>query len=157
MNLEELELFRASGCSDGTCEPGTKEVTDDEVFDDTATTSAKLLDDCVEKVFRYMFGKEWEHQVKEKTRKRVRKVISDTLQLEVVEQTENDLGETLDLLEDSLFMLERIMARHSHQQMSVEMVNHMESVADHLEQWGMGDAKKAEKRHTEIVTDRFRD
>lgn len=160
MNLDELEQFRAQKLQEGVCEiGGKKELSDEEweAVEDDTSTSQKLLDECVTKVLKHLYGKNWDVSVKERSRKKIREIISKTLQLEVVEQTENDLGETLDLLEDSLFLLERIMTRTTHAHLSVEMVNHMESVADHLQQWGMGDAKQAEAKITEQMRDRFRD
>ena len=151
MNLDELELYKAESLQQGICElrshDAKKEVEEEDIFEEnTSSVNDKLLDECVKKIMRYMFGKEWESSVKEKSRKKVRSIISDTLQMDVIEQTETDLGDTLDLLEDSLFLLERILARHSHTALNVEMVDHMETVAEHLEQWGMGDSKSAEKR-----------
>jgi acyl carrier protein len=162
MNLDELEQFRSQSLKEGVCE-----LKDDkeefEAVESGSSISDKLLDDCVTKLLKFLFGKNWEATTKEKSRKKVRSIISEALQLDVVEQTEADLGDTLDLLEDSLFLLERIMTRHSHTHLAVEMVNHMESVADHLQQWGMGDSKKAETRVltdqavTDVMKDRFRD
>lgn len=150
MNLEELELYKSSSLEEGVCELRSKDLTKEEaeIFEEETDSNVneKLLDECVKKIMRYMFGKEWEGTVKEKSRKRVTNIIRETLQLDVVEQTETDLGDTLDLLEDSLFLLERILARHSHTALNVEMVDHMETVAEHLEQWGMGDSKNAESR-----------
>jgi acyl carrier protein len=163
MNLDELEQFRSQNLQEGTCEIGKKDDEEFEAVETDATMNDKLLDECVTKVLKHLYGKNWDTSVKEKSRKKIRDLISKTLQLDVVEQTESDLGDTLDLLEDSLFLLERIMARHSHTHLAVEMVNHMESVADHLQQWGMGDSKKAETRVltdqavTDVMRDRFRD
>lgn len=153
MNLEELEQYKTQELQEGTCElPQKKKKEDEDIFEDeTPSVNDKLLDDCVNKIMRYMFGKEWELTIKEKSRKKVRTIIYETLQMEVIEQTENDLGETLDLLEDSLFLLERILAKHAHTTLNVEMVNHMETVAEHLEQWGMGDSKQAEKRAVRLL------
>jgi len=149
MNLDELELYKAESLQEGVCDLRSKDVKkeEEEEFEDNApSVNEKLLEDCVKKIMRFLFGKEWEGSVKEKSRKKVREIIHETLQMDVIEQTENDLGDTLDLLEDSLFLLERILARHSHTALNVEMVDHMETVAEHLEQWGMGDSKQAEKR-----------
>lgn len=161
MNLDELELYKSQELQEGVCElnTGKKELTKEEaeIFNDDTSTNDKLLDECVEKLMRYLFGKSWQDSIKEKSRKEVRKIVSKTLQLEVVEQTETDLGETLDLLEDSLFLLERILAKHAHSVLNVEMVEHMETVAEHLEQWGMGDSKASEKRVLDQMKDRFRD
>lgn len=164
MNLDELEQFREQKLQEGVCELGGKK--DDEEWvavDDDTPVALRLLDECVEKVLKHLYGKNWDTAVKEKSRKKIREIISKSLQLEVIEQTENDLGETLDLLEDSLFLMERIMARASYHNLSTEMINHMESVADHLGQWNMGDSKKAESRAltdkqvADITRDRFRD
>ena len=158
MNLDEAELWKTSQCVDG-----SKKDEEFEAVTDDVTVNEKLLDECVTKVLKQLFGKSWDTSIKEKSRKEIRKIISKTLQLDVVEQTESDLSDTLDLLEDSLFLLERIMSRHSYQQLRTEMVNHMESVADHLQQWGMGESKAAESRAltdkqvADVMKDRFRD
>lgn len=157
MNLAELELYKNSQCEEGSCELKKPKTKDDKEEDFSGDLGEKLLDDCVAKVCSFMFGKDWDHQVKEKSRKKIRSIISDCLQLEVVEQVENDLGETLDLLEDSLFMMERILTRKSHSSLAGSMKSHMEAVAEHLEQWGMGDSKDAEKRALDQMKDRFRD
>lgn len=153
MTLDEMELYKSQGMEEGVCELPKGKKEDEEVFEEEDTTSSndKLLNDCVDKILRYMFGKDWEHTVKEKSRKRVKAIIEEGLQLDVIEQTEHDLGDTLDLLEDSLFLLERILARHAHSVLNAEMVNHMETVAEHLEQWGMGDSKEAEKRAVRLI------
>lgn len=125
MNLDEMEALDKAAGGDGDDEAITCELVVEEDED------TKLEEWC-DKIMRHLFGAEG---VKLKGKKGVKKILSKALG--DVDEIENDLAETLDLLDESLTLLERILAKHAHSVLAVDMVQHMEEVADHLSNWGL--------------------
>lgn len=104
------------------------------------------LNKCVDLIFRNLFGAGGggnEHQKSPHTKKLIGKVIKKELDLEHLEELGQDLGITLDYLEASLFLFERILAKIPHI-LGVDLVDHMEEIQEHLTQWGMGDQVEEE-------------
>lgn len=128
MNLQELEQLSPDG--------ETEEVVCELVQDEDDSTSDLKLKKCVDKLIRDLFGRN-KIAKETATKKRVAKLISKELDLEQMDQLDQDLGESLELLESSLFLFERVLSRFPHL-LGVELIGHMEEVQEHLEQWGMG-------------------
>jgi hypothetical protein len=95
----------------------------------------KKVKACVDKVFKCLFGKNHQNL---SGKERVTKIISKAFDVEAAQVMEDDLFESLNLLEDSLLLMERILSKHP-QLMGVDLVNQMEEISEHIEQWGMGE------------------
>lgn len=96
----------------------------------------------VDKIMHHFFGAKPGRNVK-KSRKGLENIITDLL--EDTEEMTQDLSSTLDLLEDSLFLIERAVARRP-DLIGTELIDHMEEVGDHLGQWNMGDSSRNPKQ-----------
>lgn len=116
---------------------------DDEFEDDTVceyVPAAEVEDEdakleaWTDKILCHLFGADHNKSVK-KGRKGVKKILSKAIG--DVEEIENDLGETLDLLDQSLTLLERVLDRHPHTNLNRELTEHMEEACDWLSNWGL--------------------
>lgn len=92
------------------------------------------LEAWTDKILCHLFGADHNKSVK-KGRKGVKKILSKALG--EVEALDNDLAESLDLLDQSLTLLERVLSRHPHTSLNRELVEHMEECSDWLSNWGM--------------------
>lgn len=131
MNLDELEAQAREEASDATVEVewnGT-----DKADKSAKTEHSKKVKACTDKVFKCLFGKNHQNL---SGKERVAKILAKAFDPEDSVEVEEDLAEALNLLDDNLILLERILARHPHL-MGIDMVNQMEEVAEFISQWGL--------------------
>lgn len=133
MNLDELEAQAKEEASDATVEVEWNGTGKTGKAD--KTEHSKKVKAATDKVFKCLFGKNHQNL---SGKERVAKILAKAFDPEESAEIEEDLAEALNLLDDNLILLERILARHPHL-MGVEMVNQMEETAEFIQQWGLGE------------------
>jgi hypothetical protein len=103
-----------------------KQEADDEFLD-------PRVEKLAERILRHFFGRNHTQDVK-KGRKGLRMLLEKAF--ETAEVFEEDLNESLELLEDGLLLFERVLSRKP--ELFEELSSHMEELADHLGKWNMG-------------------
>lgn len=109
------------------------------VFDKTGkgTKEGDTLDKLTDKILRHFFGaasNEHAQGSKRKIRKMIRDAVGDP---DAAEEMTQDLSETLDLLESLFFEMDNLLQIHP-DQISMRVVDILEEIGEHLEQWNMG-------------------
>lgn len=114
--------------------------------DEFATPGEKRLEKALDLIFRYFFGASYgaDKPGCQSSKRKLGKRLSDTLKLETLEQADEDLDEAVDLLETTLFLMERFMGRYPHLLLQTEFTSQMEEIADFLSNWGRGAHTAAE-------------
>lgn len=128
MTLEELEAQTEDKLPTTEEELGSLGDIEDEVEDEADTK----LEEWADKIMRHLFGASGTQL---KGKRGVKKILGKAFT--TMDDVENDLAESLDLLDDNLTLLERVMSKHAHSPLHAEMVTHMEEVYDWLSNWGM--------------------
>ena len=101
--------------------------------------SLKLVE-CVDAICRHIWGANNELGRGGSTmiKGKLAEIISKKLHLETLEAANEDLDDTLELMEESLFLMERMLSRFPHL-LNSDFCSHMEEIYSHLQQWGMGE------------------
>jgi hypothetical protein len=133
VNLDEMEALQQAHAED----EETEAIVVSEVVyeEETNDRTEKLMEDVGERIMRHLYGA---NGSKMKAKATVIKILAKYLGAHI-DEIENDLGETLSLLEDSLRLHEQILGRHAHSALSTDLVSHMEELSDWLSNWGMGE------------------
>lgn len=138
MTIDELESASASKQPSEEDGVVVAEVVSDTLLEEDEQFIDPRIAVTVDTIFTHFFGANISKKQK-KGRKGLERIIADLL--EGAEDMSQDLSATLDLLEDSLFILERMISRKP-DLIGTELVEHMEELADHLGQWNLGDSSR---------------
>jgi hypothetical protein len=132
--------------------PLNDEKGDEEVVCEWAETDkadhAKKVKACTDQVFKCLFGK---HHQNLSGHQRVTKILAKAFPPAEEDplDCEDDLSQALDLLDDSLTLMERLLSQHP-QLMGVDLIDQMEEIHQFISQWGMGNRNDGDKKITTI-------
>lgn len=124
--------------------------------DDFDTPGEKRLTETVDFIFCYFFGAD-HGQGKpgcESSKARLRKRLKEKLRLDTLEEASDDLDTALEHLESTLFLMERYLGRYPQLLLSSEFTEQMETIAEYIENWGLG--QHTDEQHNSILTDVIR-
>lgn len=145
MTLEELEALEAQSTDESDPEG---EVVCEWVADEKAKSQQnKKVKAATDKIFSVLFGKNHQNL---SGKERVAKVLSKAFSVEETQAIEDDLMESLNMLDDNLLLMEKMLSQFP-QLMGIDLINQMEEISEHIAQWGLGDRNDGDEKVTTIV------
>lgn len=146
MTLDELEAQTVRDSIDESDPEG--DVVCEWVADEKAKGKQnKKVKATTDKIFGVLFGKNHQNL---SGKERVAKILTKAFDVEETQTIEDDLMESLNMLDDSLLVMEKLLAQYP-QLMGIDLVNQMEDISEHIAQWGLGDRNDSDKKITTIV------
>jgi len=149
MTLDELEAQTKSEDSQDPDDPDEDLVCEWIADEKAKAKQNKKVMACTDKIFSVLFGKNHQNL---SGKERVAKVLSKAFDLEAAQEIEDDLMDSLNMLDDCLILMEQLLSQHP-QLMGIDLVNQMEEISEHIAQWGMGEHNDEDKKLTTIKLD----